>query len=118
MITGKCHCGNVEIKIRKLPESVTSCNCSICFRLGALWAHDLEIEKISFKEKPTSIYMWGDMYVEFHSCPNCGCTTHYKTTEKCEEQKTVVNGRIIDYKIMEPVKIRKFDGADTWKFID
>ncbi len=118
MINGKCHCGNIEIKISKLPESVTNCNCSICFRLGALWAHGSEVVEINFNEKPSSIYMWGDKYIEFHSCPNCGCTTHYKTTEKCNEQKTVVNSRMIDYKIMESVKIKKFDGADTWTFID
>ena len=38
-LTGTCHCGAVRIRVRQAPRTVTSCNCSICRRYGALWAY-------------------------------------------------------------------------------
>jgi len=39
MITGGCHCGRVRFALPALPAEVTRCNCSICAKLGALWAY-------------------------------------------------------------------------------
>ncbi|MDO6666650.1 hypothetical protein Q4585_14555 [Colwellia sp. 2_MG-2023] len=39
MIETTCHCGNIAITTNKLPESVTTCNCSLCYRIAALWAY-------------------------------------------------------------------------------
>ena len=39
MLEGACHCGAVRFTIPAAPESVTDCNCSICRRLGTLWAY-------------------------------------------------------------------------------
>jgi hypothetical protein len=37
--TATCHCGDVRILIPESELTVTSCNCSICRRYGALWAY-------------------------------------------------------------------------------
>jgi hypothetical protein len=34
-----CHCGSIRIYVRKISRTLTSCNCSICRRYGALWAY-------------------------------------------------------------------------------
>ena len=39
MLTATCHCGNVRITVPRKPRRLTSCNCSICHRLGSLWAY-------------------------------------------------------------------------------
>ena len=39
MLVGTCHCGAVTIKLPSAPEKATSCNCSLCRRLGGLWAY-------------------------------------------------------------------------------
>ena len=39
MLSAICHCGSVRIHVRRAPRTVTSCNCSICRRYGALWAY-------------------------------------------------------------------------------
>ena len=31
----ECHCGNLKLSANEAPDSMTSCNCSICNRLGA-----------------------------------------------------------------------------------
>jgi len=39
MHTGSCHCGAVQLEIPSAPDHLTNCNCSICWRYGALWAY-------------------------------------------------------------------------------
>ena len=75
MLVGSCHCGAVTIELPSAPEKATSCNCSLCRRLGG-----------PLKPEPGA--------------------------------RHGVNLRNFDPKILESVKIRRFDGADTWQFLD
>jgi hypothetical protein len=116
MITAQCHCGNVSLKASALPASVTNCNCSICRRLGALWAYYLPNEvTLVFAKQATQIYIWGDEYLEFHHCPDCACSTHYTVTEKYMEEfkkgRIAVNFRLVDTEIVASIPAREFDGA-------
>lgn len=113
-----CHCGNIKIETNKKLETLTSCNCSICNRYGALWGYFAPNEvSIKYEEQP-SFYYWGDRYIDFYFCKKCSCITHYKTTEKVEEEKIGVNFRMAKLADLDNIKIRKLDGADTWKFLD
>lgn len=119
MIEALCHCGNVRLEFEKLPATLTSCNCSICNRLGALWAY-VAPEKvvISTKSEPTSTYLWGDGNLEFHHCAICGCATYYVTTEKSTNKRVAINARMIEPKLVNSIPVRKFDGAVSWKYVD
>jgi len=33
-LVGTCHCGRVRITLRRAPEAITQCNCSLCSRTG------------------------------------------------------------------------------------
>lgn len=119
IFTAQCHCGNVKITTRKIPNSLLSCNCSICNRIGALWAYYKADEVvIDIKEAPTSIYLWDKREIELHYCPNCSCTTHYCSVDEDGKKRTVINARMAELKIMEEIPVKKFDGADTWKFLE
>ncbi|PCJ19370.1 MAG: aldehyde-activating protein [Candidatus Cloacimonadota bacterium] len=112
----KCHCGNVEISIKEKPKSLTSCNCSICNRYASLWAYyNKEEVFIKVGEEGISSYTCGDKSLTFKHCNICRCITHYKTND---ENKTVVNFRMADIKEIDSIRIRRFDGADTWKYLD
>lgn len=39
MIEASCHCGAVRILVAERPWVLTACNCSLCRRLGTLWAY-------------------------------------------------------------------------------
>lgn len=39
LLQGSCHCGAVRLTLPSVPEKATKCNCSICRRLGGLWAY-------------------------------------------------------------------------------
>ena len=117
MIEASCHCSAVRFEISLKPISLTDCNCSICRRLGARWAHYLPDQvKAIFEPGATSIYMWNERCIEFHHCRVCGCTTHYE--EIGEEPRRPVNARLMDATDLDGVRIRRFDGASSWAFLD
>ena len=35
---GSCHCGAVAFTVELDPSTALKCNCSICTKLGAVWA--------------------------------------------------------------------------------
>lgn len=115
----KCHCGNITIKLHRNVDLVTSCNCSICHRYGAIWAYFSPTEvTVNCHKLASNSYSHGDKLIDFHHCPNCGCTTHYTPTEIGNLNRMAVNLRMFDKSVLDEVNIRYFDGADTWTFID
>jgi hypothetical protein len=112
---GSCHCGAVRIQIPRAPAEVTSCNCSICRRLGTLWAYyrPAEVEVAG----ATVTYRWGEESIDFHHCAACGCTTHWSPISAAVERMGV-NARLLDPAILAAARVRRLDGADTWKYFD
>jgi hypothetical protein len=119
MIKGACHCGAIEFEVIEPPNYLVSCNCSICKRLAALWAH-VETRQVTIqqKEKGTISYIHGDRTLAFHTCKKCGCTTHWQSLKPDELSRMAVNFRMCSNAVIEKFNIRQFDGAKTWEFID
>ncbi len=124
MFTASCHCGAIQLEIDEKPQTLTECTCSICHRLGAQWAYYTrqQIRVIGqSNEKATdakTAYLWGDKCIEFYHCKTCGCTTHYESVEKHYDSRIAVNTRMMRRQDTAGIKVRKFDGADTWEFLD
>ena len=119
MIKGTCHCGNVKFSISEDPKWLTSCNCSICRRLGALWGHvEAENVVIDAQDDATISYVHGDKTLAIHTCRNCGCTTHWENLKMDEYTRMAVNFRMCSDEDISKFRVRRFDGADTWKFFD
>ena len=119
MIEASCHCGAVKIQVPARPRKLTSCNCSICRRLGTLWSY-YRMDRVKFKKKPgaTRAYSWGDKDLEFHACKKCGCTTHWEPVVKAKASRVGINARLIDPADIEGVRVRRLDGAKTWRYLD
>jgi hypothetical protein len=115
MIEGTCHCGAVTVAVPRAPTELTSCNCSICRRLGGLWCYFSPTEvRVS---GPTATYRWGDKTLDLHRCTTCGCTAYWKSLDP-NYDRMGINARLLDPKIVDAARIRHLDGADTWKFLD
>jgi len=110
MIRSSCHCGAVRMEISEAPATVTDCNCSICRRLGTLWAY-YRPEQVTRSGGATDIYMWGDRDIEFHRCRVCGCITHWEAADKAKADRMGVNARLMEIESFDGIAIRKFDGA-------
>lgn len=118
MIEASCHCGAVRLEVARPPVSVTDCNCSICRRLGVLWAYYRPDEvRIMAAPGATRAYVWGDRCLEFHHCQSCGCTTHWASLDAAIDRMGV-NARLLAPANLAGAKVRELDGAGTERYID
>lgn len=115
MIQGSCHCGAVQLEVPTAPTELTSCNCSICRRIGGLWSY--YSPKLVTITGPTATYRSGDKTLDLHHCATCGCTTHWTSIDPTRDRMGV-NIRMMDPAIVAAARIRRLDGADTWQFLD
>lgn len=119
VLEGSCHCGAVSFQVTQQPEWLTECNCSICRRLGALWFH---IEEKNFRLEPssgaTTAYSYGERNLAVHSCAVCACTTHWENLKPEPPVRMAVNFRLCPPEEIAKYKVRHFDGADSWEFLD
>ncbi len=114
-----CHCGNITLSFGAYPNSLTSCNCSICHRYAALWgAYQPSEVTVSSKASPSKTYQWGDGYIDFHHCPQCGCVTHYTSTPLSPIEKVAINFRMENPDKLRNIPERRFDGAHSWTFLE
>lgn len=119
MIQGRCHCGAVSFEYDLSPSHLTDCNCSLCRRYATLWAYGTT-DTVTFIGAPdnTLAYSWGDKNIAFHSCKTCGCATHWASLGPDEPRKVAVNMRLADPDAIKDIRVRRFDGADSWEFLD
>jgi hypothetical protein len=119
MIEASCHCGAVRMEIAEKPQRVTSCNCSICRRLGTLWAY-YHPDQVRFTAGAgtTVSYVQGERTLAIHHCPTCGCVTHWASVRKEYADRMAVNARLMKPDDLADIPVRRFDGADTWTYLD
>lgn len=119
MIEGSCHCGAVSFTYPRQPDWLTDCNCSVCRRYSTLWAYASvgEITLLS-ADDATIAYIHGDRTLAMHSCKTCACTTHWIGLDGDESSRMAVNFRMCDPDVYKDIRVRKFDGADSWEFLD
>ena len=119
LLQGACHCGAVRLTLPSLPEKATKCNCSLCRRLGGLWAY-YEFGTVEVQGHPehTAEYVWGDKTLRNVRCKHCGCVTHWEPLVPEAGGKHGVNLNNFDPQLVAAVPVRRFDGADSWTFLD
>ena len=119
LLQGSCHCGAVRLTLPSAPEQATKCNCSLCRRVGGLWAYyEFGTVRIEGHPENTAEYIWGDKTLRNVRCKTCGCVTHWEPLSPEPGGKHGVNLNNFDPRLQETVQVRRFDGADTWTFID
>lgn len=119
VIEGSCHCGAVSFTYPRQPDWLTACNCSVCRRYSTLWAY-AKVSEIALRaaKGATIAYVHGDKTLAMYSCKTCGCTTHWIALGGDASSKMAVNFRMCDPDEVAKIRVRKFDGADTWEFMD
>ncbi|WP_220800560.1 GFA family protein [Mitsuaria sp. WAJ17] len=119
MLRGACHCGAVRLTLPYTPETATSCNCSLCRRTGGIWAfYALGSVAIEGHPEHTESYIWGDRTLRNLRCRTCGVATHWEPLEGEHGARHGVNLRNFDPRLLESVVVRRFDGAQSWQFLD
>lgn len=114
-IEGVCHCGNTGFTVYSQPPKLTSCNCSSCYRYGALWAYAPPCDIERFGEAHTIAYAHGEASLAFHFCKTCGGLVYWISQI---DERFAVNMRMADATAIEGIAIRNFDGKDSFEFLD
>jgi hypothetical protein len=119
MLTASCHCGSVTIRLARKPRVLTQCTCSICRRYAALWAYCTpRTARVTCRPDGAAAYAWNDRLIEFYHCRACGCVTHYESATNAADRRIAVNARMLAPADIAGIRVRTFDGADTWKYLD
>ncbi len=118
-LEGSCHCGAVRLVLPALPDEALSCNCSLCRRSGGIWAfYALGTVTVQGHPEQTEDYVWGDRTLRTVRCRTCGVVTHWEPLDPTPGARHGVNLRNFEPALVEALVIRRFDGADTWAFLD
>ena len=119
MLTASCHCGAVRLEVPRKPRTLTDCNCSICRRYGTLWAYyKAGAVRVVSARGATSSYCWGDKTLKFVRCKTCGCVMHWESVKKRPGRIMGVNARNFEPSAIGSARVRRLDGAVTWKYLD
>jgi hypothetical protein len=121
MIEAACHCGAVRIDVPSAPEQLTDCNCSICRRLGVLWAYYDPAQVTIRGLNATTAYVRQDQpdvgHLAFHHCRTCGSPTHWSSLNS-DSDRMGVNARLMAPDVLARTRVRRLDGAATWEYLD
>lgn len=119
MLEGSCHCGAIRLSIPRAPATVVDCNCSLCRRNGARWAfYDPAELRVEGGAEHAVAYVWGPRSLRTMSCLHCGGTTHWVPLTAESGPKWGVNIRHFDPEVLAAARVRRFDGAVTWTYLE
>jgi len=119
VLQASCHCGAIGLSVPSEPDHLVDCNCSLCHRYGALWAlYEPATVGLSGRLDQLVAYVWGKRSIRTMHCGVCGCVTHWEPITADGGDKFGVNMRNSDPALINSVKTRKFDGAETWTFLE
>ncbi|MCW8331745.1 GFA family protein [Photobacterium sp. SDRW27] len=107
---GSCHCGFIQFEIDADIDHIRECNCSICYKRGAL---NFCVEKGNFRLiTPISklkLYQWYTKTAEDYFCPHCGILPFRKpsslTKAEIAEGKKSFSGWAVNVRCLEGLNI-------------
>jgi hypothetical protein len=79
-----------------------------------------EFGTVTIESAPGALaeYVWGDRTLRTLRCTTCGCVTHWEPLQPTPGAKHGVNLGNFDPGLIAAVRVRRFDGADTWQYIE
>lgn len=113
-LVASCHCGRATIRLPRVPEQVTQCNCSLCTKTGFRGVYFASDELVIDGEFDS--YVRADLkqpYLSNHRCKTCGILTHWTPLGPPPHERVGVNARLIDPAALEGVPVKQVDGA-SW----
>ena len=116
MIEGRCHCNRLSWRTASRPQWLNVCTCSFCHRAGALWGEVEGKDTTIRHDGEVSEYVHGEATLAFVFCPVCGNLSHWRSVGAPGRMK--LNFRLADPALIEAFKIRTFDGARSWTYLD
>ena len=108
---GSCHCGAVAFTVELDPATALKCNCSICTKIGAVWAFASK-DKFTLKSGTTKQgdYQFGKKALHHRFCTACGVESYAEGTMPDGTPTVGVNLRCVEGVDVEALDPRPWDG--------
>jgi len=109
--SGSCHCGAVAFDVEVDPSQALQCNCSICTKLGAVWAFAPK-SKFTLKSGAAQQgdYQFGKKALHHRFCPRCGIESYAEGTAPDGTPSVGVNLRCLEGVDVDKLSPRQYDG--------
>ena len=109
--SGSCHCGAVAFNVEVDPEQALKCNCSLCTKLGAVWAF---APKSRFALRSGAAeqgdYQFGKKRLHHRFCSQCGIESYAEATAPDGTPSVGINLRCLEGVEVDKLSPRPFDG--------
>ena len=116
-LAGSCHCGAVRFHLKVVPDWITICNCTLCRRINARWAHaDPKDVTLDYPADGVIRYIQGDKLLATISCATCGSTTHWEPVDPPDHPRMGLNLNMADPAAIAGIPVRYLDAADSWEY--
>lgn len=108
---GSCHCGQIAFEVEGEVNRALSCNCSLCFRKGALlWFVPREKLRLKTPEEAAGTYTFNKHIIKHRFCPTCGIHPYGEGVDPQGNAMVAVNLRCIESIDMTGIPVQEFDG--------
>jgi hypothetical protein len=109
--SGSCHCGAVAYDVDLDVSGALKCNCSICEKLGAVWAFAPRTQfKLKSGEGALGDYQFGKKHLHHRHCTKCGIETFAEGAMPDGTPTVGINLRCIDGMEVDKLSPKLWDG--------
>jgi hypothetical protein len=110
-LNGSCHCGAIAYTVEVDPEAAMTCNCSICSRLGAVWAFGPKAKfKLTKGEGRLGDYKFNKHVLHHRFCPSCGIESYAEGKGPDGSEMFAVNLRCVEGVDVAKLTPKQVDG--------
>lgn len=131
-LTATCHCGDTKIELPYPPTEAKQCNCTFCFKTGAIWSYYPPSEVAIRSDTGDKVYSASGGINQHHFCGRCGISSWGDSPDWAsvynadgtpkngdpnsfpETRIVGVNIRLIDDLDIAMVRIEQVDGRNSW----
>ena len=108
---GSCHCQAVSFTVDLDLAQALQCNCSICSRLGAVWAFSPK-SKMTLKSGADMLgdYQFGKKHLHHRTCLRCGIESFAEGVAPDGTPTVGINLRCLEGVEVEKLTPRQHDG--------
>ncbi len=108
---GSCHCGAVAYTVEVDTEQALKCNCSICTKLGAVWAFapkaKFNLNKGAGKQGD---YLFNKKVLHHRFCTTCGIESYAEGTGPDGSPMVGINLRCVGGVDVDKLNPKPWDG--------
>ena len=111
--SGSCHCGAIAYTVEVDTAQALKCNCSICTKLGAVWAFAPKSKfKLSKGADKQGDYLFNKKRLHHHFCTTCGIAPFTEGVDPKGNRMVAINVRCVEGIDPRGLEIKFFNGRD------